>query len=117
MHSESLPSDKGAKASERRKERRYEVQLRGELRQDGSCYAVQIADVSGSGALVFMANPPEAGTEAELWIEDFGILQIEIMHAGEHFCGVAILNPAQHRDQLLSWLRQETTTAPGATAP
>jgi PilZ domain len=117
MQSGSVPSDKGTGASERRKERRYEVQLRGELRHDGSCYAVHIADVSGSGALVFMENPPEAGIEAELWIEDFGILPIEIMHAGEHFCGVAIMNPAQHRDQLLSWLRQEVTTAPTAALP
>jgi hypothetical protein len=102
--------------SDRRRERRYEVALHGELRYDGGSFAVQIADVSGSGAMIFMENPPDAGSEAELWIADYGVLPIEIMHAGDDFCGIAILNPAQHRDRLLSWLRQEIATeSPAAT--
>jgi hypothetical protein len=100
---------------ERRRERRYEVELHGELRYEGAVFAVQIADISGSGALVFLENPPPSGTEAEMWIEDFGILPVQIMHSGEHFCGVALSNPAKYRDQLLEWLRQETT-ASGAAA-
>ncbi len=110
------PDSQGANSSDRRKERRYEVELHGELRYEGAAVAVQIADISGSGALVFMEDPPPAGTEAELWIEDFGILPIEIMHAGEHFCGVAISNPARYRDRLLDWLRQEATTGDPAAA-
>src|SRR5258706_8183933 len=116
MSSGSLPPDsQGANPSDRRKERRYEVELHGELRYEGAAVAVQIADISGSGALVFMEDPPAAGTEAELWIEDFGILPIEIMHAGEHFCGVAITNPARYRDPPRYWLRQEAPT-PGTAA-
>ena len=116
MQSGSLPSGNGAKPSDRRRERRYEVELHGELRCDGACFAVLIADISGSGALVFMEDPPEAGCEAELWIEDFGVVTIEIMHAGEHFCGVAIANPAQYRDRLLNWLRLEIASGGPAAA-
>jgi hypothetical protein len=117
MPSGSLPSN-GAKSPERRKERRYEVALNGELRFDGASFAVQVADVSGSGALVFMEDPPEAGSEAELWIDDYGAVPIEIVHSGDSFCGVAIMNPAQHRDRLLHWLRQEIATeGPPATLP
>src|SRR3954469_18602417 len=117
MQSGSMPPDSnGGDPSDRRKERRYEVELHGELRLDGACYAVQIADISGSGALVFMEDPPEAGSTAELWIEDFGIVPIEIMHAGEHFCGIAISNPAKYRDRLLTWLRQEAAVRESAAA-
>jgi len=116
MQSGSMPPDRGGPPSERRKERRYEVELHGELRIDGACYAVQIADISGSGALVFMEDPPEAGSTAELWIEDFGTLPVEIMHAGEHFCGIAISNAAKYRDQLLTWLRQEAAVGGSASA-
>jgi len=115
MQSGSMPSDLG-NPSDRRKERRYEVELHGELRVDGACYEVQIADISGSGALVFMEHPPDAGSTAELWIEDFGTVPVEIMHAGEHFCGIAISNPAKYRDRLLTWLRQEAAAGGPAAA-
>src|SRR5258705_8105485 len=108
MSSGSLPPDsQGANPADRRKDRRYEVELHGELRYDGAAFLVQIADISGSGALVFMEDPPPAGSKAELWIEDFGILPIQIMRTGEYFCGVEITNPAQYRDRLLDWLRKE----------
>src|SRR3954471_7524905 len=117
MQSGTTPPDSGAgHPSDRRKERRYEVELHGELRIEDSCYEVQIADISGSGALVFMEDPPEAGSTAELWIEDFGIVPIEIMHAGEHFCGVAITSPAKYRDELLTWLREEAALRTPAAA-
>jgi len=106
----------GDRPEDRRKDRRYEVELNGELRYDGWAYAVQISDISGSGALVFTEDPPPAGTEAELWIEGFGILPIEIMHAGEHVCGVAIINAAAYRDQLMEWLRQEVDSEMPAAA-
>ena len=104
----SLPPDfPGRSGADRRKEPRFEVELHGELRHKTAAFAVQIADISASGALIFMEDPPPAGSEAELWIEDFGILPIQIMHAGEYFCGVAVLDSARYRDRLLDWLRQE----------
>src|SRR3954471_9508621 len=102
MQSEPLPPDSTeTRGIERRKEVRYDVELHGELRHGGKVFAVQIADISGSGALVLMTNPPKAGSEAELWIQDFGTVPIKIMHAGEHFCGVSITDPAKYRDRLL----------------
>ncbi len=112
-----LPGDhQGADGPDRRKEPRFEVELRGELRYDAAAFAVQIADISASGALVFMEDPPPAGSKAELWIEDFGVLPIQIMHSGEYFCGVAITNPVRHRDRLLDWLRQEAISGGPAAA-
>lgn len=109
MSSGSLPPDfQGANSPDRRKDRRFEVELHGELRYDATAFGVLIADISGSGALVFMEDAPPAGSRAELWIEDFGVLPIQIMHAGEYICGVAITNPVRYRDRLLDWLRQET---------
>jgi hypothetical protein len=112
-----MPSDHTAgNPSERRRETRYGVELHGELRCDGACFAVQIADISGSGALVLMKDPPEAGRQAELWIQDFGTLPIKIVHAGGHFCGVSIVAPTQYRDRLLNWLRQEIASGGPAAA-
>jgi hypothetical protein len=112
-----LPPDlQGASAPDRRRDRRFEVELHGELRYDAAAFAVQIADISGSGALFFMENPPPAGGRAELWIEDFGILPIQIMRAGEYFGGVAITNPPRYRDRFLDWLRQETILGGPAAA-
>jgi hypothetical protein len=117
VSSGSLPLDlPGPNAIDRRKDQRFEVELHGELRYEAVAFAVQIADISGSGALVFMEDPPPAGTKAELWIEDFGILPIQIMRAGECFCGVAITDPAGYRDRLLDWLRQETILGGPAAA-
>ena len=101
------PQNPSPPGSERRKERRYEVQLNGELRFDDEAVPVQIADLSASGALVFLEGPPPAGTEAELWIENFGGVDVEIMHAGESFCGLAFIHPDRCRDRLMDWLRQE----------
>ncbi len=110
------PQNPSPPGSERRKERRYEVQLNGELRFDDETVPVRIADLSGSGALVFCENPPGAGSEADLWIENFGEVAVEVMHAGESFCGLAFTHPALCRDRLLVWLRQEAGSERGAAA-
>jgi hypothetical protein len=110
----SLPPDlQGANSPDRRKDRCFEVEPHGELRYDATAFAAQIADISGSGALVFMEDSPP---RAELWIEDFDVLSTQIMRAGEYFCGVAITNPARYRDRLLDWLRQETILGGPAAA-
>jgi hypothetical protein len=117
VSSGSLPRDfQGPDASDRRKERRFDVELYGELRYDDAAFPVQIADISGSGALVFMESPPPAGSKAELWIKDFGILPIQIMRSGEYFCGVEITDPARYRKRLLEWLRQEAIAGGPAAA-
>ena len=107
------PTPAGA---ERRKEPRYDVELHGELRCGDASFSVQIADISGSGALVFMEKPPQPGSDAQLWIEDFGVVPIRIVHVGQYFCGVAIAQPEQHRARLLDWLRGEIEAGGPAAA-
>ena len=102
------PEPKGA---ERRREKRYEVELAGELRFDGVVIPVRVADLSASGALIMVSDPPPAGSVVELWIPDFGSLDVEIMHAGDNFAGVALIDPAKHRERLMIWLREDATPA------
>src|SRR5258708_8916951 len=70
----------GADGPDRRKEPRFEVELRGELRYDTAAVAVQIADISASAALVFMEDLQLAGSQSELWIDALDILPIHIFH-------------------------------------
>ena len=44
---------------------------------------------------------------AELWIEDFGSVWIEVIHASDNFCGVTLIDSSDYRDRLLEWLREE----------
>ena len=96
-----------AQGAERRREKRYEVQLRGELGVDGEIIPVTIGDVSGSGAMVLMAMPPEQGVVADLWIDGFGDVEIKVMFSGDGVCGVMFTHPAEHRERLLKWLTQD----------
>ena len=97
--------------AERRRERRYQVELHGELRFDGKSVPVQIVDLSASGALVMATDPPAADELVDLWIEDFGLIQMDVMHASGSYCGLALANPAADRDELLEWLRQDADGA------
>lgn len=92
---------------ERRRERRYEVELHGELRFDGAAVPVIITDLSASGALVNLLDPPTVGRQIELWIEDYGTIAVEVVHVSDSCCGLALANPAAERSRLLEWLRQE----------
>jgi hypothetical protein len=107
----SQPTAGGA---ERRREKRYEVQLRGEMGVDGEVLPVTVGDLSGSGALVMMANPPDQGIIADLWIAGFGDVEIKIMFSGDGMCGVMFTRPAEHRDRLLKWLTGELSGDKGA---
>jgi hypothetical protein len=93
--------------AERRREQRYEVKLQGDLGVDGEILPVTIGDLSGSGAMLVIDNPPEEGTIADLWISGFGDLEIKIMFSGDGVCGVMFTHPAEHRDRLLKWLTQQ----------
>ena len=92
---------------ERRREPRYKVDLRGWLQVGPEQVEVRIDDLSSSGALIFMNSPPLCGTRAELRIEDFGGLSVDVMRSGHCFCGVAFCNPAADRERLLDWLLHE----------
>ena len=90
--------------AERRREQRYDVKLNGDLGVDGEILPVTIGDLSGSGALLVLDNPPEEGTIADLWIAGFGDLEIKVMFCGDGVAGVMFTHPAEHRDRLLNWL-------------
>ena len=93
--------------AERRREERFEVKLPGDLGVDGEIIPVTIGDLSGSGALLVLDNPPDEGTVADLWISGFGDLEIKIMFSGDGVAGVMFTHPAEHRDRLLKWLMQQ----------
>lgn len=103
----SLPHPKGA---ERRREKRYEVQLDGQLGINGDIIPVKIGDVSGSGALLLLANPPPQGEIGDLWIGGFGDVEVKIVFSGTGLCGVMFSHPAECRDRLLAWLLQEVVS-------
>lgn len=100
------------RGAERRREKRYEVQLNGEMGVNGDIHPVSIGDISGSGALVMMQQPPEQGEIADLWIAGFGDLEIKVMFSGDGICGVMFTHPAEHRDRLLKWLTEDVLEKP-----
>jgi hypothetical protein len=92
---------------ERRKEVRHTVHLIGRMRHGNKTFPLEVGDLSSSGALILMKDPPPAGTPAELWIEDYGPIAIQIMHGGAYFCGISFNEPAQHRLRLQHWLVED----------
>jgi PilZ domain len=101
------------KGAERRKEKRYEVQLDGQLGVDGKVVPVRIGDISASGALLIMAGSPPEGTIGDLWITGFGDLEIEVAYSGDGMCGVMFTHPALCRDKLLKWLTEDVASKTG----
>jgi PilZ domain len=98
---------------ERRREKRYETQLDGQLGVEGVIVPVRIGDVSASGALLLLATPPAEGTVGDLWIGGFGDLEIEVAYCGDGMCGVMFTHPAMCRDKLMRWLTEDVGPATG----
>jgi hypothetical protein len=104
-----------ASGAERRREKRYEVQLDGQLGVEGNVISVRIGDISASGALLLMAEPPLEGTIGDLWIAGFGDLEIEVAYCGNGMCGVMFAHPALCRDRLLKWLTEDVAPKTGTS--
>jgi len=64
-----------------------------------------IGDLPGSGVLVFTDHSPAVGATLELWIEDFGVIPVEVVHSSDRLCGLVVTDPVAHREKLLTWLR------------
>jgi hypothetical protein len=94
--------------AERRRDVRREVHLKGTLISGGKTVTLEIGDLSFSGALILVKGSPPAGTCAELWVEDYGPIAVQIVHSGAYFCGVAFKDHAGHRTPLLRWLSEDT---------
>jgi hypothetical protein len=107
MSAPPAPDRQQKTGTDRRREQRYEVNLKGDLGVDGEIHAVTIADLSGSGALLVMQHPPEQGVIGDLWIAGFGDLEIKVMFSGDGVCGAMFTRPSEHRDRLLKWLSQQ----------
>jgi PilZ domain len=108
------------RGAERRTEQRFEVTLRGELHFDKKVVPVEIGDVSTSGAFVFVEDPPSIGCEVTLRIENFGTVEMIVMHVGKHFCGLRRTPASEGDDGLLEWARQQPAMSrahPWSSAP
>lgn len=90
--------------NDRRKDARRR-ELKGELRMNGQAWPVHIGDLPGSGVLVFTDHSPAVGATLELWIEDFGVIPVEVVHSSDRLCGLVVTDPVAHREKLLTWLR------------
>ena len=98
--------------AERRRDKRYEVDLPGRVSGpalDGIEHKVMVSDLSGAGALVECQSgePLAVGTIVTLHLDDFGPIEARVVHAGAGFYGVAFLHPHLHRERLTNWLREE----------
>ena len=97
---------------ERRAEQRHDAIIRAHIFSDGGQpQPVRIGDITGSGAMVIVSNPPEEGEKIELQIEGFGNLKATVAYSGDGVCGVMFMNAIQHRDRLLQWIKQQLLNA------
>src|SRR4051812_19572875 len=104
-------------AADRRRGRRYQVELNGELRSSERTVSVRIIELSASGALLVLAEPPSDGSVVDLWIQDFRAIRMQVVHSSGNYCGLTLVNPAMDRNDLLDWLRQDTPEASAKQPP
>ena len=100
--------------AEQRRERRFKVDLPGQVQVGNAVQAVLVSDLSASGALLTAANADvnwEVGNHAWVILNEFGTIEARVAHVGSDFCGVQFLNPHLHRDSLAAWL-QSRPSAP-----
>ena len=95
--------------AERRRDKRYQVDLTGTLRSGGTTSAVIVSDLSASGALVSIPRDPaeSAASEVVLVVDAFGPIEARIVHVGDGFYGLRFLQPPLLRDRLARWLQQD----------
>ena len=93
--------------AERRREKRYEVELNGLIRTSDVEIPVRLSDMSASGALAVVSDSVttlKAGSAVRLVIEDFDTIDSRIAHVGSGFYGISFDNAHIHRQRLKSWL-------------
>lgn len=103
-----------ARGRERRRERRYEVELPGNARAsaapEGEAFPVMVSDLSASGALISAAGTQcdfQCGDRITLLVAEFGAIEAQVAHVAAQFYGLQFLTPHLHRDRLSEWLRRE----------
>ena len=93
--------------ADRRRDRRYQVDLPGVMLGDGHQLRVFLSDVSASGALAVIEEEVpsfELGETFMLAIQDFDTLDAKIVHLGRGFYGIAFTKAHLHRQRLKAWL-------------
>ena len=98
--------------AERRREKRYQVDLPGTVQAGVVICPVMVSDLSASGALVTLDDGSDgggfsAGAQITLTLEEFGHIEARIAHVGSNFYGLSLLDSHLFRDRLTAWLRQE----------
>lgn len=96
-------------SAERRRDKRYQVDLPGTLRLGDVTSAVTVSDLSASGALVSIPLDPVEiiAVDVVLVVDAFGPIQARIVHVGDGFYGLRFLQPHLLRDRLGRWLQQD----------
>ncbi len=104
--------------AERRREKRYQVDLPASVALDGAsnglAAAALVSDLSASGALLTEVSGAVIlvkGTQLTLELHDFGAIEAKVVHVGQGFYGLTFINPHLHRDRLSNWLREEVVPA------
>ena len=96
-------------STERRRDKRYQVDLSGTLHVGELALAVTVSDLSASGALVSMppGSAEPTASDVILVVKTFGPIEARIVHVGDGFFGLRFLQPHQLRDRLSRWLQQD----------
>ncbi len=101
-------------AADRRRERRYQIDLPAMARTGSgvkeAAHAVMVSDLSASGALISMQESGRefsAGERISLLLDGFGAIEAQVAHVGSTFYGLRFLHAHLHRDRLADWLRQD----------
>ena len=104
-------------AAERRRERRYQLDVPATARSGAgpkAAHAVMVSDLSASGALISVQDPGrgfEAGERLTLLLDGFGAVEAQVAHVGSAFYGLRFLHAAAHRDRLAAWLQEDVAAA------
>src|SRR5471030_3257551 len=85
-------SPQTATGANRRRERRYQVDLPATAHFAEAVHPVVLADLSLEGALITSGAAFPCGAVISLSIDEFGIIEAKVVHAGKEFCGVQFLN-------------------------
>lgn len=100
----------GGTGAERRREKRYQIDLPGHLEADELQCPVVLSDMSPSGALVTAEGieaSVAAGETVTLAVDGFGRIEARIAHVGVGFFGVQFVGAHLLRDRLRAWLGEE----------
>jgi hypothetical protein len=93
--------------ADRRRTRRYQVELSGTMQDASGVYPVVISDVSLEGALISAGPALSSGAPLVLTIDGFGTIDAHVVYAGKDFCGIQFFDAHLHRDRLAAWLGAE----------